>query len=223
MPSDNTTPMNAQEYDRKINNTIPYYPEFYSQTISVVAQRNYSSIRWLDLGCGTGMLESQANRCFPDAQFVLVDPSEKMLKQAKEKNCNLFARYICAGSEDIDFKNQFDVVTAIQSHHYMKPEGRENATCNVYSALCDGGIYITFENVVPQSLEVKELELQRWGTYQLEHGKSEQEVKAHLARCGVKYFPLTIEQHKDLLRSCGFKYIHVFWYSYMQMGLYAIK
>lgn len=221
--NDNTTPMSAIDYDKKINSTIPYYAEFYEQTFSVVLQKNFSTIRWLDLGCGTGRLESKAVRLFPNIQFIMVDPSEKMLEQAKEKNSNIQAQYICTGSDGIEFCDEFEVVTAIQSHHYMNQEEREKATHNVHCALRKDGVYITFENVIPESLEVKEFELQRWGKYQLEHGKSEPEVKEHIARCGVNYFPLTINQHIDLLKSCGFKSIHVFWYSYMQMGLYAIK
>lgn len=33
---DNTTPMRAKEYDAKIENTIPFYSEFYRQTIDLV-------------------------------------------------------------------------------------------------------------------------------------------------------------------------------------------
>ncbi|NLG04372.1 MAG: hypothetical protein GX567_11190 [Clostridia bacterium] len=57
----------------------------------------------------------------------------------------------------------------------------------------------------------------------MEQGKSKEEAQAHLARCGVNYFPLTVRQHLKLLEETGFKQIHVFWYSYMQMGLYGIK
>lgn len=223
MENDNTTPIKATEYDRKINKTIPYYSEFYSQTLSIVAQMNFSSIKWLDLGCGTGTLTSKAVNQFPEVQFVMVDPSEKMLGQAKEKSSNIKAEYICTSSDNIDFSDEFDVVTAIQSHHYMNQADREQATKNVYQALHKGGIYILFENTVPESQEVKAFELQRWGKYQLEHGKSELEVQEHMARCEINYFPLTVKQHIDLLDSCGFKNVHVFWFSYMQMGLYAIK
>lgn len=191
----NTTPMSAKEYDMKINSTVPYYTEFYDQTLNVVAQKNFSAIKWLDLGCGTGLLESKAIGLFPDIQFVMIDPSEKMLEQAKEKNINVKAQYICTRSDSINFCDEFEVVSAIQSHHYMNQEEREKATHNVHYALRKGGIYITFENVIPESPEVKEFGLQRWGKYQLEQGKSEQEVKEHIARCGVNYFPLIINQH----------------------------
>lgn len=223
MKNDNTTPMSAKEYDNNIYNTIPYYEEFYEQTLSVVKQMKFSPIKWLDLGCGTGTLVSKAEKIFADVCFTMSDPSEMMLKAAQEKNTGIRAEYICAGSDEVVFDKEFNVVTAIQAHHYMQEDGRKKATQNVHRALSEGGIYITFENVVPESSAVKQFELQRWGKYQLEQGKMKEEVEAHIARCGVNYFPLTINQHVNLLRTVGFKDIHVFWYSYMQMGIYAIK
>lgn len=221
--NDNMTPINAKEYDSKINDTIPYYEEFYKQTLSVIELMEFSHMKWLDLGCGTGTLERKAAELFKNVRFTMVDPSEMMLEKAREKNPDIQADYVCASSDEINYENEFNVVTAIQSHHYMQEDTRKKATSNVYNALCTGGIYLTFENVVPESTNVKQFELQRWGRYQLEHGKSKEEVETHIARCGVNYFPLMMNQHVNLLKEVGFKEVHVFWYSYMQMGIYAIK
>ena len=48
MKNDNTTPMSAGVYDQEINNTIPYYSEFYDQTLDVIEQGNYynGGYRW---------------------------------------------------------------------------------------------------------------------------------------------------------------------------------
>ena len=46
--NDNTTPMSAAEYDNKINNTIPYYSEFYAQTLDVITQCGFSELDWLE-------------------------------------------------------------------------------------------------------------------------------------------------------------------------------
>ena len=48
MKNDNTTPMSAGVYDQEINNTIPYYSEFYDQTFDVIEQCNYynGGFRW---------------------------------------------------------------------------------------------------------------------------------------------------------------------------------
>ncbi|MGN0358906.1 MAG: class I SAM-dependent methyltransferase [Blautia sp.] len=85
MVNDNTTPLSAKVYDEKINDTIPYYPEFYDQTMDIVEQFGFRDMKWLDLGCGTGTLEKLVFQRFPDVYFTLVDPSEKMLEQAKIK------------------------------------------------------------------------------------------------------------------------------------------
>ena len=221
--NDNTTPMAAKEYDKKINDTIPYYPDFYYQTVDVVEQCNFEKIRWLDLGCGTGSLEEVAIQRFPKSEFVLVDPSEKMLEQAKRKLRDDSIQYICTDSSSIQFANNFEVATAIQSHHYMQKDERRKATENVYHALKKGGIYICFENIIPEDDELKTFELLRWGRYQQRRGKTEEEAKAHNARCGKDYFPLTMSQHIELLKNIGFSKVHIFWISYMQMGIYAIK
>ncbi|MDD6070798.1 MAG: class I SAM-dependent methyltransferase, partial [Clostridiales bacterium] len=205
------------------NNTIPYYSEFYDQTLDVIEQCDYKELYWLDLGCGTGSLEKLAFQRFTNPKFVLVDPSEKMLEIAKEKLQDQSIQYLCGNSVSIDFDSSFDVVTAIQSHHYMHEDERKKATENVYKALKKGGIYISFENVVPEDTDIKEMELLRWGRYQQRHGKTQAEAKAHNARCGVNYFPLTVSGYLQLLKQTGFQHVHVFWYSYMQMGIYGIK
>ena len=221
--NDNTTPMSAAEYDNKINNTIPYYSEFYAQTLDVIAQCGFSELDWLDLGCGTGTLEEKALQVFPLARFVAVDPSEKMLEQARNKLAGHKSEYVIGKSSELSYKARFNVVTAIQSHHYMREEERRQSVQNVYDALRDGGIFICFENVIPESEAVKKQELFRWGRYQQRHGKTEAEALAHNARCGTSYFPITVPQHIQLLESCGFKDVHVFWLSYMQMGIYGFR
>ncbi len=135
MQNDNTTPMTAKEYDNKINQTIPYYTEFYNQTFDIVEQCSFNKIDWLDLGCGTGSLEELAYRKFSQIHFVLVDPSENMLEQAKAKLKSNSVQYICSSSDLLHFSNCFNVVTAIQAHHYMQNDERRQATKCVYQAL----------------------------------------------------------------------------------------
>ena len=44
MNNDNTTPMAAGVYDKEINNTIPYYEQFYEQTMDVIEQCDYTEL-----------------------------------------------------------------------------------------------------------------------------------------------------------------------------------
>lgn len=220
---DKTSSINAMEYDENINSTIPFYNEFHNQTIDVVKNMEYRQINWLDIGCGTGTLTAKAAETFQDAYFLLVDPSAEMIEQAKKNMQGKRADFRLASSIELYYVNHFQVVTAIQAHHYMKKEERKKALANIYQALQPGGIFIGFENVLPESEFLKAFELKRWGNYQLRMGKSEQEVETHKSRCGRNYFPLTVPEHIKLLTDAKFQYVNVFWRSYMQMGIYAIK
>ena len=44
MNNDNTTPMAAGVYDKEINNTIPYYEQFYEQTLDVIELCDYTEL-----------------------------------------------------------------------------------------------------------------------------------------------------------------------------------
>lgn len=76
---DNKSAFNSNEYDKKIRQTLPYYNEFYEQIIELVKTFNYNSIRWLDVGCGTGKMGSIAFENIELEKFVFCDCSEEMI------------------------------------------------------------------------------------------------------------------------------------------------
>ena len=41
-------------------------------------------------------------------------------------------------------------------------------------------------------------------------GILEEEAKEHNARCGVNYYPITVDKHREILKNAGFKHVHVF-------------
>lgn len=56
-----------------------------------------------------------------------------------------------------------------------------------------------------------------------ERKKATENVYKSLKKGGVNYFPLTVPEHIQLLKQTGFQHVYVFWYSYMQMGIYGVK
>jgi len=224
---DNTSPMQAKDYDKGILKTLPFYTDFNKQIIELVSclqeEKKDVKIEWLDTGCGTGTLAVLVAKQLSSIHFTLMDPSEKMMEECRAKTSHLGADYEVLPSQEIEEEGKFDVITAVQAHHYFQPLERKEATERIFKALKKEGIYITFENYAPYHEELVSFELRRWGNYQRAHGKSEEEVKAHLARYNKQYFPITIKAHLALLRDAGFKKIHVFWKSYMQVGIYAVK
>jgi len=225
--SDNSTPHSTQVYDAQVRNTIPFYDEFHSETIKIVKATGLRRKTWLDTGCGTGSLVQKAAVEFPDTRFILVDPSVQMLNFAKKKLGGLKAANVeflepCP-TENLKISERFDIITAIQSHHYLMPRGREKATAVCFELLSPKGMYVTFENVRPLTPEGISIGKECWKQFQLGRGRDLQTVEEHLKRFDKEYHPITLLEHISLLRTTGFSTVEVLWYSYMQAGFYCIK
>ena len=223
MSNDNKSAYDSNIYDEHIVNVLPYYREYHDQITDLVRAYKKDTIDWLDTGCGTGTLASRVLEKEQNVRFTLCDPSEKMLDEAKKKLKDNNIRFIKAASHEFDFDSEYDVVSAVQSHHYYRPDERARAVSNCYRALRDGGIFITFENIRMSSETSDTIAMKRWVKFLREHGNSEQDIKMHIDRRGVETFPITIEQHIDLLKRSGFKSVDIIWASYLQAGFMAIK
>ena len=220
---DNRSAYNSNVYDANIVSTLPYYREYHNQIIDLVRTTGLKDICWLDTGCGTGTLANRVLEEREDIRFTLCDPSEQMLDRAREKLQGKDIRFLNRQSQDLDFDSEFDVVTAVQCHHYLQPEARRTAVMNCWRALKDNGIFITFENIKMTTEESDRIALKRWENFLSDHLNDPDKVAHHMNRRGVKVFPITIEEHIKLLRECGFSSVDVLWTSYLQAGFWAIK
>jgi tRNA (cmo5U34)-methyltransferase len=228
-PALNATPHLPEDFDVRISGVLPYYSHFHQETINFVKSLSFNPIIWLDTGCGTGYLVDKAMEEFPATRFLLLDPSEGMLDQARKKLSFYPAERLefLKASPTQEFSQELeekpDIITAIQCHHYLTREGRARATGVCYNLLKEGGVYVTFENIRPLTEEGILAGKRYWRNFQLAHGRTEEEVKEHLERFDTEYFPITVEEHLKLLRGTGFRTVELFWYSYMQAGFYCIK
>ena len=216
--------MIMSKYDENVRKVIPHYDEIYEQIVSVITTYcGDKPLAVLDTGCGTGNFGVMALNRLNLTELVLCDPSEKMLADAKKKLANQGCEYHCIGSEKLEFSNRFDIVTAIQSHHYFDRATRETAVKNCFKALKSGGIFICFENTAPFTKCGVSNMLKRLEDFEIKAGRTPEEVRSHSARYGREFFPITIAEHLELLRQTGFAVAELFWHSYMQSGFYAVK
>ncbi|MCX7710001.1 MAG: class I SAM-dependent methyltransferase [Clostridia bacterium] len=225
---DNKTAHAAAEYDSKVNVTIPNYEILHSEALELVQTVNKSPETWLDTGCGTGTFVMKAISLFPGTKFVLADPSDSMLEIAGDKVSAVTQKNIeilePVSSQDIALpEGTFDIVTAIQSHHYMNAETRAEATRNCFRMLKSGGLYITFENIRPFTEKGTGIGLNRWKGFQIMGGKTIEEAQKHVERFGKEFLPITISEHLTVLKNAGFKTVELLYMAYMQAGFYAIK
>jgi tRNA (cmo5U34)-methyltransferase len=222
---DNTTAHSAAEYDRNIRKSIPCYDQFHEATINIVSSYMDAPTTWIDVGCGTGTFVERAYEVFRTTKFVLVDPSAAMLDLAKDKLSGKDRVAILGptNAEHLDLDEQADVISAIQSSHYLDANGRRRAVRNCYHLLRPDGMFITFENIRPLTEKGTDIGKRSWQDYEIRAGKSKEEARKHVDRLGVEFFPITIEEHLRLLREAEFSVVELLWYSYVQAGFYCIK
>jgi len=227
---DNLTPHNASEYDHKVRKTIPFYETIHAEVIRLVKTINPDVKCWVDTGCGTGYLVQRLLGSFPAARFIIADPSEAMLREARARFTNDDSGRLAilppVGSVDLAAhiaKDSADVLTALQCHHYLQGSDRLKALRACYAVLKPGGLFVTFENIAPRTAEGVRLGLAGWKRFLMEHGRTEQEADQHLARYGREFLPITVEEHLTALTQTGFSVVELCWYSQMQAGFYAMK
>ena len=209
--------------------TMPFYEAIYSETIDLIKYLKPDVENWLDTGCGTGSLITRAYPAFTKTRFLLADPSREMLNKAQQNLNKIPAGQLLVigsvGTENLpEFTaNKPQVITAILAHHYFNKEERMAATNKCFELLDNQGVYITFENIYPSSEAGKDIGLGRWKQFQRSQGKTEEEASEHISRYNKSFFPITIDEHLQILKASGFGVVELFWFSNMQAGFYAIK
>lgn len=221
--NNNKSAFDSREYDRKIQQTLPYYDEFYEQVIALVKAYKNPTTKWLDVGCGTGKMGGIALENIELEKLVFCDSSEEMIRIAKERFQHSNTEFDVCDIQNLEYTNEFDVITAIQVNHYLQAEQRKIALQKCYKALKENGLFISFENFSPFTDAGKIVYLEKWKRYQIEQGKSLEESTKHIERYGKDYFPIMLEEHLTLMRNSGFRAVEILWLSNMQVGFWGMK
>ena len=184
-----------QTYDSHINITIPYYHTFNTEIINLVKAAGPEPQLWLDTGCGTGTLAGEALQAFNGTKFILADPSPEMLAVAKSKLESKYSPRVLfmekSTTQEIILPGgeKPDVITAVLCHHYLQENGRVEATRKCYELLKPGGLYVTFENIMPCTTGGTEVGKANWKNFQIAAGKSIAEAENHIQRFGSRVLP----------------------------------
>ena len=104
---------------------------------------DFSRVRLLDIGCGTGLVEKHLH--IPNADITGLDVSEQMLEKARADNS--VCRFTCFdGQRIIDDDNTYHVVFAINVFHHVASKNRMQLLTEMYRVLRPHGLIALFEH-----------------------------------------------------------------------------
>jgi tRNA (cmo5U34)-methyltransferase len=221
--SDNATAHASSAYEREVTKTIPFHDEILNTAIDVALAVNPSPRRWFDTGTGPGTLIERAMLRAPNALFHAADPSSAMLELARARLPIPAERFFQVGSQDLPDMEPFDVITAVQCHHYGDMDARTKAVARCHRSLVEGGVLVVFENVRAETDEGHAWQRARWAAWQRAQGRDEATVAKHLAREGTAFFPIRPSEHVELLGRIGFRVVEMVWRAYGQAGFVAVR
>lgn len=142
----------SKVYDAQRKTLIPCFDDFYGIPTSLMNFDAFAPVRAIDLGSGTGLMAQKVLEKFPNARMTLLDLSEEMLKQARER---------FAGMDKVDFKigdisdfsadSEFDAVVSALAIHHLPDADKASLFKRIFAALKPHGIFVNAEQILGET------------------------------------------------------------------------
>jgi tRNA (cmo5U34)-methyltransferase len=212
-------------YGSHIPSWLPDYPYVHDLICEILQLYFSEGAMILDLGGGTGRMSRLLLDRFPSCHMVVQDFSANMLKEVPTTLRDYPGSFECV--EGDFFKETFDlgsckfnfVVSVNAIHHGRHPDNYRKLYQKIYTWLKPGGCFICLDHVAGVTHELAALNYMNWA----EALKSEMDPESihQIIETTIREdSPLSLEQHLEFLKGCGFNRTDVMWKKYI-FGLYV--
>lgn len=224
----------AKKFDSMLGRSIPHYQQM-RELVFDLGKRFIAEDSWVvDLGASRG--ESSAmfiNDSDIQANFILTEISEPMLKEAKERFENMPSVHVMEydlrkTAKEIQTQlfsddRQTTLVLSILTMIFVPVNFRPSIVRGIYKGLEEGGAFFMVEKVLGNTASMQELLVDAYHEYKYNNGYSWESIERKRAALEGVQVPLTHEANIDLLRNAGFTVVETFWRSLNFVGYLAIK
>jgi tRNA (cmo5U34)-methyltransferase len=196
----------ARDYDRTRRKLIPCFDEFYRATIQSLPFERGSAIRVLDLGAGTGLLSFYIGSHFHNAHITLVDISDEMMAQARERlqiGGDRF-RFVLADFAQNPIEEKYDAIVSALSIHHLSDACKRELFAKIFAALGQGGLFINADQIRGDTDAIEERNHRRWLLATRELGVDEHALAAALERMKLDQAS-PLDGQLGWLRELGFR------------------
>ncbi|MBL8050878.1 MAG: class I SAM-dependent methyltransferase [Anaerolineales bacterium] len=192
--------------------------------------------KFLDLGCGDGILGAAILGEYPNAQGIFIDFSEPMLDQARIQLKDFSNQLVF---ENVDYGNPawvnkmqlyapFDAIVSGYSIHHQPDIRKKEIYQEIYSLLKPNGWFVNIEHIAPESQLATDLFnnhiINQWYEQEKNIGgtKTKQEIKETYLNRPDKdaNILLSVDTQCDWLREIGYKQVDCYFRIY-ELAVFA--
>jgi tRNA (cmo5U34)-methyltransferase len=192
----------AAKYSPFIRKSIPGYDDMHQMAASIIRSRAPEEARVLVVGAGDGQELLCLKRSGPSLRVTGVDPSVDMLGVARARLAEQgFKADLHAGPlSTLGETAPFDAATAILVMHFVEGmEGKLGFLREIAGRLRPNGVYLHVELCLEADFQ------DDWNRFQLDKGRSEDELREHNIRRTNSIFPVSPETAERLFADAGFE------------------
>jgi tRNA (cmo5U34)-methyltransferase len=195
----------AAEYTAQRRRLIPVYDAFYGAVVDVLRLVGDGGIRRvLDLGAGTGLLSAEVAAAFPGVSIDLLDGSEAMLTEARERLDAAVGAVHVGDMADALPDGPFDAVVSALAIHHLEDADKQALFARVRNVLRPGGVFVNAEQVTAPTPELTRIYEARWDQECRANGATDQELADTYERMRRHDRCIDVEPQLAWLRAAGF-------------------
>lgn len=216
----------AGAFDAHVRKSVPFYEELQRMVVELSDYfvRDQSTI--YDLGSSTGAtLDLLATRhaAKENAQFIGVDLSESMVREAQQHIQRSNVRFFHKNVLDVEFSPPANFIVSLYTLQFLMLAERRALLARVHAGLIEGGALLIAEKTRAENSLFEDMWLELYWDFKRRQGLTPEQIleKANSLR-GVLN-PLTTEENVDLLFQTGFRRVEVFFKWYNWTGFLAVK
>ena len=219
----------SQVFDEMLERSIPSYNRMRYLITKIVIEHiknnNLTHTNILDLGCSTGEQIFELNKHLKMNEYIGLECSKPMLKEARQKN--KFNHNVCIRNFDLT-KDKLEIrncgaILSILTLQFIPIEYRQRIMNNIYNQLNNNGVFIFVEKIIGDNYNYSELYEKLY--YDMKHmnGYSLDEIRDKKLKLEGVLVPVTNKFNLDLMRQAGFNRIDIFWKDLNFIGYIAMK
>ncbi|NEU79068.1 class I SAM-dependent methyltransferase [Nostoc sp. UIC 10630] len=215
------------DFDIGIRQLIPRYDEM----LEVISRCLPStSLRILELGCGTGELSLKILKRFSNAQVIALDYSPRMLQFAQDKitASGYQKRWVGTQADFGDWANnpeklnigsEFDACVSSLAIHHLQDEMKLKLFSRIAASLTQDGCFWNGDPILPESSALAEVYQAAREEWSVEQGTDLTEIRAKLGASSTQGYSsqdqlASLDAHLQMLSKAGFKTVAVPWKYY---------